>query len=186
METYEGVKFETVYVDRRPPVATHALDLVGWAHRFDEAGLAGGSGVAGNLSLRQDQGFLITPTNLSIRQLGPEDLVHVLEAAEKVLVVGTREPSSETRLHAALYAARPDVGAVFHGHHARIVEEGPKRGVATTPREVPYGSPELALLAAEVGREADVFVLHSHGFVAMGRDADEAGEAALALLESVR
>ena len=59
METYEGVKFETVFVDRRPPVATHALDLVHWARRFVAAGLAGGDGAAGNLSIRQDQGFLL-------------------------------------------------------------------------------------------------------------------------------
>ena len=187
MEIYDGVKFETVFAHKRPPVAAASDELVAWVHRFVASGLASaGEDASGNLSLRLGDGFLITPTHVPMSSLESDDLVHVLEAGERVTVIGTREPSSEVRLHAALYDARPDIHAIFHGHEDSIVARGASLGVATTAREVSYGSPELAELAVEVGKAHDVFVLHSHGFVALGRTADEAGAAALGALHAVR
>lgn len=183
METYEGVKFETRFVRRRAPVSARASDLLAWCRRFVEEGLASQDQEAsGNLSVRLDQGFLVTPTHVPFSELRSEQLVHVLEVdleANFVLAIGTVEPSSESFLHAALYAAHPDVGAVFHGHSAAIVKHGAAVGLAATPREVPYGTAELAVLAVEASREAKVFVLAGHGFVAMGATADEAGQHAL-------
>ncbi|MFJ7216588.1 S-methyl-5-thioribose-1-phosphate isomerase [Amycolatopsis sp. NPDC098790] len=71
-------------------------------------------GTAGNLSVRADAHALITASGRSKGSLRPEDLV-LVDA-----VTGTHrrgpKPSAETAIHAAVYAAFPDVGAVVHAH----------------------------------------------------------------------
>ncbi|WP_431270383.1 class II aldolase/adducin family protein [Dankookia sp. P2] len=69
---------------------------------------------SGNLSLRTARGYLITPAALPYAETTESDLVE-LDLAGEVLA-GHRRPSSEWRLHAAIYAARPEAGAVVHTH----------------------------------------------------------------------
>lgn len=69
---------------------------------------------SGNLSLRTPRGFLVTPSGLPYAATTPDDLVEV--APDGRVLEGTRRPSSEWRLHAAIYAARPEAGAVVHTH----------------------------------------------------------------------
>ncbi|MBX6743730.1 MAG: class II aldolase/adducin family protein [Acetobacteraceae bacterium] len=69
---------------------------------------------SGNLSCRTPRGFLITPAGLPYAETAPEDLVEV--APDGAVLAGRRRPSSEWRLHAAIYAARPEAGAVVHTH----------------------------------------------------------------------
>ena len=190
MERYRGVKFETVFLDRRPPVEAAAHDVVRWARLFQEEGFSPpGESAVGNLSCRLPSGFLITPANVPFAELDVTDLVRVVEVlpeAGRVLVQGTRDPSSETVLHHGVYEARPDVHAVFHGHCAALLEQGPQLGLKTTPREAPYGTRELARLAAEAARDADFFLLRNHGVVALGHSPDQAGQRALDALARVR
>jgi L-fuculose-phosphate aldolase len=69
---------------------------------------------SGNLSCRTARGFLVTPAGLPYAETAPEDLVEV--APDGAVLAGRRRPSSEWRLHAAIYAARPEAGAVVHTH----------------------------------------------------------------------
>jgi len=69
---------------------------------------------SGNLSCRTPRGFLITPAGLPYAETAPEDLVEL--APDGTVLAGVRRPSSEWRLHAAIYAARPEAGAVVHTH----------------------------------------------------------------------
>lgn len=69
---------------------------------------------SGNLSCRTPRGFLITPAGLPYAETAPEDLVEL--APDGAVLAGARRPSSEWRLHAAIYAARPEAGAVVHTH----------------------------------------------------------------------
>ena len=93
----------------------------------------------GNLSMRLEDGrFLITPSGVSKGRITPEMLVvcdgegHVLE--------GNRHPSSEAPMHWAVYAARPDVGAVVHAHPAADTAFAACR----RPLDVPYLTEESA------------------------------------------
>ena len=83
--------------------AARALDALGFM-----------PGKSGNLSCRTPLGFLVTPSGLPYAAMGPDDLVEV--AADGAVLSGTRKPSSEWRLHAAVYAARSDAAAVVHTH----------------------------------------------------------------------
>jgi L-fuculose-phosphate aldolase len=70
-------------------------------------------GSAGNVSVRFEQGFLITPSGLSYNRLGPGDIVYV---GMDGVAEGRLSPSSEWRMHLDIYAARPEAGAVIHAH----------------------------------------------------------------------
>lgn len=85
--------------------------LIQAVRRLAQAGL--NHGATGNLSVRTDAGWLITPTALHWERLVAADLV---ELSQDGVVIGGGEPSSEWRLHAAIYRHRPDAGAVVHAH----------------------------------------------------------------------
>lgn len=189
MERYQGVRFETRVVDARPPEAPDGEALVRWCRAFTAEGFSPvGESAVGNLSVRMAPGFLVTPTHLPFLELEIEDLVHLIEVdgdASTVTVRGRHEPTSEAFMHHAIYACRPDVNAVFHGHGDALLAAARRAGLPTTPREVAYGTPELARLAADVAREHDLFLLAHHGFVALGATMDQAGKRARSLLALV-
>lgn len=58
--------------------------------------------------------FAIKPSGVPFESLRPEDMVVV--DLESNVVEGLLRPSSDTRTHAVLYAAWPDVGGVVHTH----------------------------------------------------------------------
>jgi len=70
-------------------------------------------GSAGNISVRLDDGFLITPTNSSLGRLDPARIAR-LDA--DFAHIGGDKPSKEVFMHRAFYRARPDAGAVVHLH----------------------------------------------------------------------
>jgi ribulose-5-phosphate 4-epimerase/fuculose-1-phosphate aldolase len=74
-------------------------------------GLTAGS--SGNLSVRLDDGWLITPTNVSLGQLDPARISRIGRGGE--LLSG--DPSSkESFLHLAMYEQRPQDNAIVHLH----------------------------------------------------------------------
>ncbi len=76
-----------------------------------ERGLTFGS--AGNISARLDDGWLMTPTNVSLGRLDPARLSK-LDATGKL--VSGDPPTKETFLHRAMYEERQQAGAVVHLH----------------------------------------------------------------------
>jgi L-fuculose-phosphate aldolase len=160
--------------------AARAAARIAAARGLDAAGFMPGK--SGNLSVRTARGFLITPAALPYAATEPEDLVEV--APDGAVLAGTRRPSSEWRLHAAVYAARPEAGAVVHTHspfatalscarqglppfHYMIaLGGGPDircSGYAT------FGTAELAGLAVEALAGRKAALLANHGVVALGR-----------------
>ncbi len=70
-------------------------------------------GTAGNLSLRDGAGMLITPSGLDYRKMQAEDIVFVGPDGRRE---GSRPPSSEWRFHLAIYRQFSDASAVVHAH----------------------------------------------------------------------
>lgn len=67
----------------------------------------------GNMSVRVDDGILITPSGRNKGLLKPDDLVKV--ALDGTVISGGK-PSIETRFHLALYRSNLDTNAVVHCH----------------------------------------------------------------------
>jgi ribulose-5-phosphate 4-epimerase/fuculose-1-phosphate aldolase len=70
-------------------------------------------GSAGNISARLEDGWLMTPTNVSLGRLDPVRLAK-LDASGKL--VSGDPPTKETFLHRAMYEERQKAGAVVHLH----------------------------------------------------------------------
>lgn len=74
-------------------------------------GLTAGS--SGNLSIRLENGWLITPTNASLGSLDPARISKIDRGGR--LIAGD-PPSKEAFLHLAIYEQRPQDNAIVHLH----------------------------------------------------------------------
>jgi len=70
-------------------------------------------GTSGNLSVRYEEGFLITPSGMDYTGLSPDDIVWVDFNGNSR---GSRKPSSEWHFHAAIYQHHEEANAVLHAH----------------------------------------------------------------------
>lgn len=165
-------------------MSTLRAELIATARRMTAAGL--NRGTAGNLSVRERDGFLITPTGMDYDVLTPSDIVFMhLDGSHE----GRRKPSSEWRFHRDIYVARADAGAVLHAHApfatslACLRREIPPfhymiaRFGGTTVRCADYatfGTQPLsdAALAAMADRSA--CLLANHGMLVRGSDLKQA------------
>ena len=71
-------------------------------------------GTWGNISVRVEEGMLVTPTRVSYDELKPEDIVVV--TLDGKVMHSKRLPTSEVELHRGLLLKRPDIGAFIHSH----------------------------------------------------------------------
>jgi L-fuculose-phosphate aldolase len=137
-------------------------------------------GTSGNISLRHEEGMLITPTSTPYEAMQPEQIVLMnldgpLDAEQR--------PSSEWRFHRDILKARPEVNAVVHAHppYATILAI---MGLSIPPvhymiacaggdtiRCAPYatfGTQELSQHAVTALEERSACLLAHHGMIAIG------------------
>src|ERR1700743_3767789 len=70
-------------------------------------------GTSGNISLRHDDGLLITPTSVPYEAMQTEQIVFMrLDGSHDPF----QRPSSEWRFHLDILRARPEVNTVVHAH----------------------------------------------------------------------
>jgi L-fuculose-phosphate aldolase len=168
-------------------------DLIAAARALQPAGL--NKGTSGNVSVRDGDGFLITPTGIAYDSLVPDDIPRM---ALDGSWAGQRKPSSEWRFHRDLYATRPEAGAVLHAHspfavslaclrrdippfHYMIARFG-----GDTVRCAPYaifGSQELSTAAMRAMDGRKGCLLANHGLLVAGRDLAETFALAVELEE---
>jgi L-fuculose-phosphate aldolase len=154
-------------------------EIVDTAREMLRLGLV--SGTSGNLSGRAGEHIEITPSGLPYEHMTETDLVTL--AADGGVVAGHREPSSEYRVHIAVYAARPDAQAIVHTHsvHATAwsllgepLDTGTEElghqagGRVRTAAFAPTGSDEIAELCVAALEARRAVLLAGHGVVALG------------------
>ena len=79
-------------------------------------GLTAGS--SGNISVRNGDGWLMTPTNASLGRLDPARLSKLDDGGR---LVSGDPPTKESFLHRVMYEERPSTGAVVHLHSTHSV-----------------------------------------------------------------
>lgn len=143
----------------------------------------------GNLSMKTaPDRLLVTPSGVSKGRLTP-DMLLVTDLEGNVLE-GNRHPSSETKMHLAVYRGRPDVGAVVHAHPPVSTAFAVCRRGMETPylSELVTGlgavpcTPSFAMLSTdEVPRSVEPYLadhcavlLANHGALTWGEDLWEA------------
>lgn len=144
-------------------------------------------GTWGNVSVRDEAGMLITPSGMAYTLLSTDDLVQMTLDGQ---VVDSRwKPSSEWRLHAAIYKARPDVAAIVHTHSvyatafavARVsvpaVVEDLVQVAGGSVDVAEYclpGTQELAQCVVAALGDKSAVLLASHGLVGVAKTLGEA------------
>jgi ribulose-5-phosphate 4-epimerase/fuculose-1-phosphate aldolase len=180
--------------------ASRAL-LVELAASLFARGYAVGS--AGNISLRVQGGYLITPTNSSLGRL---DAARISKLDEHFAHMSGDRPSKEVFMHRAFYVARRDAGAVVHLHSTMATAVACLADVdASAPIEmltpyfvmrigstlpiVPYyrpGDPAMEPAITEAARGARAVLLANHGPVVSAASLTDAVYAAEELEEAAK
>ena len=145
------------------------------------------AGSWGNISCRTRKGIAITPSGLGYEKLLPSDIV--LVDGEGQVLSGKRIPSSETKVHVAIYKAFPDAGAVIHTHSiyasalSAMHEDVPAiiedivqicGGRVNCAQYALTGTQELADAAVQALAGRKAALLANHGAVCWGKDLAEA------------
>ncbi|MDH2916512.1 MAG: class II aldolase/adducin family protein [Gallionella sp.] len=158
--------------------------LLQTSRRMVELGL--NRGTAGNASVRQGDGMLITPSALPVAEMSTDSMVR-MDLEGNVLQGG--KPSSEWRFHRDIFVARPEIGAVLHMHstfattiaclgkdvpavHYHIAIAGGDT-IRCTPYTI-FGEQNLSDLALEALRNRKACLLGNHGMIALGKDLNDA------------
>jgi len=147
------------------------------------------TGPWGNISARVlgEELFVITPSGMSYDALELSDLVVVL--GDGCIVSGERKPSTELKMHLAIYHSRMDAMAVVHTHSTYasalavagkplppILEDQVQLAGGEVPvaRYARAGTEELAAAVAETLVGVNAAMLANHGLVGLGRTVEEA------------
>jgi 3-dehydro-4-phosphotetronate decarboxylase len=159
-------------------------------------------GSAGNLSVRLDDGWVMTPTNASLGELDPARLSKVDSAGNPV---SGDKPTKEAFLHLSMYSERPNAGAIVHLHSTHSVavsvladidpdEPIPpmtayyvmKIGKLALLPYYPPGDTSLAGAVREVAGRHHAVLLANHGPVIAGKDLETAVYATEELEETAK
>jgi len=125
----------------------------------------------GNISVRCGDRLVMTPSGVSKGRMTP-DMLLVTDLEGNVLE-GNRHPTSEGKMHLAVYRHRPDVRAVVHAHPPVSTAFAACRKGLETPylAELVVGlgtvpcTPEFAMLSTEEVPESVVPYLPDHNAV---------------------
>jgi len=146
------------------------------------------AGNEGNHSVKvEDDRYLVTPTGISKGFLEPEDICVTNVAGEMIEPNARgRKPSSEIKVHLAIYQHRPDIGAVIHSHppHATafaiagvpLPEAGHPEGevflgkVRTAPFAMPSTHDLPNSILPLIDEQTNTVLMGNHGSVSFDAD----------------
>ncbi|MBD1567401.1 L-fuculose-phosphate aldolase [Vibrio sp. S12_S33] len=143
-------------------------------------------GTAGNVSVRYDQGMMITPSGIPYEILSPEQIVYVDNYGNSE---AGKLPSSEWRFHLACYQVRPDANAVIHNHALNctgvsilnksipaihyMVAAGGGKDIPCAPYAT-FGSEVLSHHVTAAMRSRKAILLQHHGMIAAEANLEKA------------
>ena len=144
-------------------------------------------GKSGNVSGRTSRGLLITPTGVAYEDLTARRVVEI--DFDGNVLTGTLAPSSEWRIHADIYRARPDVSGIVHAHppyatafaiagisltavHYMIAAAG-GHDVRVAPYAT-FGTKELSVHVVRALKGRAACLMAHHGIVATGTSVEAA------------
>lgn len=174
--------------------------IVTLAKSIYDRGLTFGS--SGNISVRVEDGWLMTPTGSSMGELDPARLSKLGPDGSHL---SGDKPTKETFLHAAMYEQRQDCEAVVHLHSTHSVAVSCLDGIdpanvmppitayyvmriGTLPL-VPYFAPgdlDLAKAVREMASDHHAVLLANHGPVVAGKSLEDAVYATEELEETAK
>ena len=159
-------------------------ELLAIAQQLAALGL--NKGTSGNVSVRHEDGFLITPSGMDVAEMQTNSMVMMsIDGKPK----SDGKPSSEWRFHRDIYQAKPHVGAVVHTHsmfatslaclqkdippfHYMIAIAGGD-SIPCAPYAL-FGTQALSDAAITALKDRKACLLANHGMIAIGKDLKQA------------
>jgi len=159
-------------------------------------------GSSGNISVRTEDGWLMTPTGSTMGNLDPAKISKLDAAGNHI---SGDKPTKETFLHIAMYEERPKTGAVVHLHSTHSVAVSCLADI--DPRNVlppitayyvmkigklplvpyfPPGDLDLAKAVREMASDHHAVLLANHGPVVAGTSLEDAVYATEELEETAK
>lgn len=161
-------------------------DIIEVGKRYYHKGYAAAND--GNISVRIGENrFLCTATGSCKGYLTAEDII--LVDGDGNLLEGTKNPSSEIKMHVYVYNRRSDINAVVHAHPpyaTGYATAGIPLDKCVLPEIIitmgsiplaPYGTPSTMELPKSLDahlQKADAFLLANHGVTTIGKDVFDA------------
>ena len=178
----------------------HRDDIARLAKSLYDRGLTFGS--SGNISVRLDDGWLMTPTGSSMGEIDPARISRLDAGGNHI---GGDAPTKEAFLHTAMYSQRPRAGAIVHLHSTHSVAVSCLHDIdpadvlppltayyvmriGTLPL-IPYFAPgdmDLARAVAEMASDHHAVLLANHGPVVAGKSLTDAVYATEELEETAK
>ena len=147
-------------------------------------------GATGNVSVRIDDDFYITPSGIATEFIEPKDIVKCSLLIDEVEVHRmTKRPSSEWHFHQKIYQTRADINAIVHTHspYASAISVLRKNIPAFHYMIALFGGPEVRCsaykifgsyeLSEEIIKTLGTFkacLIANHGAVVVSDDLDNA------------
>ena len=143
-------------------------------------------GTSGNISVRWEDGLLLTPSGVPYDQMNADDIVHLKMSGD---CDHPLKPSSEWRFHRDIMKSREDVNAIVHAHPTYCT------AFAMCRKELPavhymiaaaggatircgdyatFGTEELSQHAIAALKDRMCCLLANHGMIATGTDLGKA------------
>lgn len=154
-------------------------------------------GTWGNSSVRLNESkMIVTPSGMDYERLTEDDLPIV--DIQTLEWTGSHKPTSERKIHAAMYRERPEVGAVIHSHptycsilasvgqELPVINEDMQRLIGGNVKVGSYGLPgtkKLTQGTIDAMKDRNACFMANHGVMCVGRDMEEAFET-IRVLES--
>ena len=174
--------------------------IVQMARSLFDRGLTFGN--SGNISVRMEDGWLMTPTGCSMGNIEPEKISKLDVNGN---IISGDPPTKESFLHLAMYEKRPQDSAVVHLHSTHSVavscldDINPKNvlppitayyamRIGTLPL-IPYFPPgdiKLAKVVREMASKHHAVLLANHGPVVSGKSLQDAVYATEELEETAK
>lgn len=159
-------------------------------------------GSSGNISVRLDDGWLMTPTGVTMGEIDPARISKLDHDGNHI---SGDKPTKETFLHLAMYEERPKAGAIVHLHsthsvavscladidHANVLPPITAyyvMRIGTLPL-IPYfppGDVDLARAVREMASNHHAVLLANHGPVVAGNSLQDAVSATEELEETAK
>ena len=178
----------------------HRDDIARLARSIFDRGLT--FGASGNISLRLDDGWLMTPTGSTMGELDPARISKLDRSGTHV---SGDKPTKEAFLHMAMYDQRPKAGAIVHLHSTHSVAVSCLHDIdpadvlppltayyvmriGTLPL-IPYfppGDVDLAKAVREMASDHHAVLLANHGPVVAGKSLEAAVYATEELEETAK
>ncbi len=172
-----------LYLADTTKTRTAIIDACRW---LNSSGL--NQGTSGNISVRVEDGVLLTPSGIPYDDMRPE-MLQLIPHDGSPEITGPLRPTTEWHFHQSILAARSDIAAVVHGHPAYATAISMQRRsipachymvAAFGGNDVPlvdyatFGTERLSKLVAEALSERTGCLMANHGAITCGETLEKA------------